>query len=102
MAREIVDPASGPPPTLDYDAALPRLDPSWKGWSLWRGETWSDSDYQPMMFRWTVKGISLIFEGETFSEDDLILVPPGQLCSCWRQRPCKAHREPSATEEVRG
>lgn len=99
---ETVDPFVQPPPSLAYDDTVPKLDPSWKGWSLWRGETWFDGeDWTPMMFRWTDKGVSLIMEGETFGEDDLILVPPNQLCGCWFQRPCKAHREPPSAVEVK-
>jgi len=88
-----VDPACEPAPVLDYDDTLPTLAEGWKGWSLWRGETFEE-DYQPMMFRWDDKGVRLIQDGESFSEDTLILVPPKQLCGCWFQRPCKAHRIP--------
>lgn len=95
---EPVDPFNQSPPSLAYDDTLPKLERSWKGWQLFRGETWMEDDGGPIMFKWTAKGLSLICEGDTYGEDDLILVPPGQLCSCWRQRPCKAHREPSALE----
>lgn len=94
-----VDPGCEPAPTLEYDDTLPTLAEGWKGWSLWRGETWFDQDPSPMMFRWDAKGVSLIMDGDSYSEDTLILVPPGELCSCWKGRTCKRHKEPSATKD---
>lgn len=91
----VYHPENEPPPECDPndEAPVPDLGPSWEGWTLCRGVDWIDADETPLMFRWTATGVSLVMVGDTYSESDWLLFPPGSFCPCWKALPCDAHPE---------
>lgn len=90
-----VHPDAEAPPECDpySEEPVPILGPAWEGWTLARGIDWLDADETPLMFRWTAKGVSLVMVGDTYSESDWLLFPPGSFCPCWKGQPCDAHQD---------